>query len=609
MTVTTHSPVLIVLTPGGVPVSRDVQALFPQAEVHGLARRVAGVDRAFERTGEHLRELFLAGRPIIGVCAAAVLIRALAPVLDDKHAEPPVVAVAEDGSVVVPLLGGHHGAHALARRIAERLGGVAAITTAGDLRFGVALDNPPEGWTLANPDHYKAFAGALLAGASVRLEGEAAWLRDSRLPFAADARHVIRITDRVMAGGENTLVYHPRDLAVGVGAERGANADEVIALVRETLAANGLAEDAVAGLFSLDVKADEPAVHAAAVALGVPVRFFDAATLERETPRLATPSEVVFRQVGCHGVAEAAALAATGPGGDLIVAKAKTAGATCAVGRATGPLDAARIGRKRGRLAVIGLGPGALDWRTPEASAWLAEAEDVVGYTFYNDLVGTLPSSAVRHDFPLGQEELRARKALDLAAGGRTVALVSSGDPGIYAMATLVFELLDKAPTPEWQRVEITVVPGLSAFQAAAARIGAPMAHDLCLISLSDLLTPWDVILKRVEAAAIADFLIAFYNPVSRKRRTQLAESVAVLLRHRPADTPVVVARQLGRADEDVRVIHLDELTPDHADMLTLLLIGSSETRVVARADGGQWVYTPRGYAGKVGSALRETEA
>jgi cobalt-precorrin 5A hydrolase/precorrin-3B C17-methyltransferase len=382
----------------------------------------------------------------------------------------------------------------------------------------------------------------------------------------------------------------------------------VTALVRSTLVASGLAEAAVAGLFSIDVKADEVAIHEAAAALGVPVRFFDSVTLEAETPRLTAPSDTVFRRVGCHGVAEAAALAATGPEGTLIVPKVKTEVSTCAVARATAPLDASAIGKRRGRLAIIGLGPGKAEWRTPEASAWLAQSDDVVGYRLYNDLIGDLPPGAVRHDFPMRYEEARVTKALDLASEGRTVALVSSGDAGIYAVATLVFELLDKAPKPEWKQIEVAVVPGLSAFQAASARIGAPMAHDLCLISLSDLLTPWEVIEKRVRAAAEADFLIAFYNPVSRKRRHQLEDSVAILLEHRPPSTPVVLARQIGRAEENISVIRLDELTPDHADMLTLILVGSSETRVMERPGGGRWVYTPRGYAGKLGSSLQGDE-
>jgi cobalt-precorrin 5A hydrolase/precorrin-3B C17-methyltransferase len=197
--------------------------------------------------------------------------------------------------------------------------------------------------------------------------------------------------------------------------------------------------------------------------------------------------------------------------------------------------------------------------------------------------------------------------ALDLAAGGRDVALVCSGDAGIYAMATLVYELIDRggnqasgnqaSGNQDWPRVEIRGLPGVSAMQVAAARIGAPLGHDFCAISLSDLLTPWPVIERRLQAAAAGDFVIAFYNPVSQRRRSQLQAAKEILLRHRPAATPVVVARNLGRPGERVAVVALEALDIDAIDMLSLVIVGSSETRMVSRPDGGVWVYTPRGYA------------
>lgn len=596
-----EAPVFVVLTQAGLELARRVAAALPGAEVHGLAGRVPGADSRFANTTEHLRTLFAAGRPVVGVCAAGVLIRALAPLLADKRAEPPVLALAEDGSAVVPLLGGHHGGNALARRIADALGVAPAVTTAGDLRFGVALDDPPPGWTLANPEDHKAFAAALLAGATVRLEGEAPWLGDAALPWADGANLVIRTTERIVKGSPNTLVYHPAVLCVGVGCERGAAPEEVVDLVRRTLREHGLAEAAVAAVVSLDLKADEPAVHAAAAALGVPARYFPAARLEQETPRLANPSEPVFREVGCHGVAEAAALAAAGADGRLLVPKTKSARATCAVARAPAVVRPREIGHGRGSLAVVGLGPGDAAWRSPEADAAIHAATDLVGYTLYLDLLGPLAAGKVRHDYALGEEEARVRAALDLAAQGRDVALVCSGDPGIYAMAALVFELIEGGERRAWRRPVIAVVPGISALQAAASRVGAPLGHDFCAISLSDLLTPWSAIERRLRAAAEGDFVVALYNPVSRRRTRALAAAKEILRAHRPADTPVVLARNLGRAGEEVCVIDLDKLTPERADMLTLVLVGSSATRRVARGDGGCWVYTPRGYAAKAG--------
>ena len=511
--------------------------------------------------------------------------------------EPPVDRrLAEDGRAVVPLLGGHRGANALAEALGPiRSASSAAVTTAGDRRFGLALDAPPAGWMLGNPQDYKAFTAKLLAGAHVRLEGTAAWLQAGELPWHETGDLTIRVTDEADPGGENRLVYHPRQLALGVGCERGCAPEELIALAEGALAEAGLAAGAVGAVVSLDLKADEPAVHALAAALGVPARFFDRDALSAEDGRLATPSETVRREVGVAGVAEAAALAAAGPEGALIVPKRKGARSTCAIARAPGPLDPAAIGRARGRLAVVGIGPGTAAWRTPEVTAEVGAAEVLVGYQLYLDLLGPLTLDKELETYPLGAETERVERALALAAEGRRVALVSSGDAGIYALASLVFERLERAGRADWQRVEIAVAPGLSALQAAAARIGAPLGHDFCAVSLSDLMTPWEVIVRRLEAAAAGDFVVALYNPVSKRRRQQLPEALAILARHRPPTTPVVLARNLGREGERVRVVDLAELKAEEVDMLTLVLVGASETRRLTTGQG-LWVYTPRGY-------------
>jgi cobalt-precorrin 5A hydrolase/precorrin-3B C17-methyltransferase len=220
----------------------------------------------------------------------------------------------------------------------------------------------------------------------------------------------------------------------------------------------------------------------------------------------------------------------------------------------------------------------------------------VIGYRLYLDLLGRRIADKVRHEYGLGEEEQRVKTALDLAAAGREVVLVSSGDPGIYAMASLVFDMIEHADEPAWSRIEIEIAPGITALQAAAARAGAPIGHDFCAISLSDLLTPWQVIERRIEAAAGADFVIALYNPASKRRGWQLAKAREILLGHRDEVTPVVIARNLGRDGETVRVVTLRDFAPADVDMLTVVLIGSTATRVVPRADGRVWVYTPRGY-------------
>ena len=589
------APVFVVLTAEGGALARRLADALPGAQVHGRAGRFDHGETAFTDSTGHLRSLYLSGHPIVGVCAAGILIRALAPCLADKRAEPPVVALAEDGSAVVPLLGGHRGGNRLAHELARLLGVSPALTTAGDLRFGIALDDPPPGWRLANPQHAKAFMAALLKGAGVRLSGQAPWLSDAALPWSEAGPLEIVVGDDRAEGDDKRLIYRPQTLAVGVGCERGADAEEIRGLIVSVLQQSGLSEQSVALLVSLDVKRDEAGLQEAARMLGLPLRFFDAATLESEADRLANPSETVFRAVGCHGVAEGAALAAVGVTGTLVVEKRKSARATCAVARAPEPLHADRIGQSRGRLSLVGLGPGRWDWRSPEADAILAGADDVVGYAGYLDMLTARPEQSC-HAFPLGQERDRVAHAFELAAAGRHVALVCSGDAGIYAMASLALELLDASADPGWRSVALDVSPGITAMQAAAARVGAPLGHDFCAISLSDLMTPWAAIERRIEAAAEGDFVVAFYNPVSQRRRTQLPFARSILLRHRAPTTPVVLARNLGRADESVRITDLERLSVDEVDMLTLVLVGSSATRSFTRGDGSVAVYTPRGY-------------
>lgn len=589
---------LVALTADGARLARRIQDRLIQARVHGLEGRADDCDIPFTDTMGHLGQLFRQGHAIVGVCAAGILIRALAPELGNKRGEPPVLAVAADGSSVVPLLGGHRGANDLAQQVAKITEGSAAITTAGDIVHGVALDDPPPGWSLANPDAAKPVMAALLAGdlpTMVIEAGAPSWLEN--LPIDRDGSWMIRVSDRAIDPTADELLIRPPTLAVGVGCERDCDPAELLALIDETLSEAGLAREAVAVVTSIDVKMDEPAVHAAAQHLSAPARYFDAARLDAETSRLANPSEVVFREVGTHGVAEAAALAAAGPEGALVAEKRKSARATCAIARAEA-IDPATVGVARGTLSIIGTGPGDPAHRIAVTDGAVAQATDLVGYGPYLDLLGAAAADKNRHDFDLGAEEDRCRHALELAATGKQVALVSSGDPGIFAMASLVFELLDQRGNEAWWRVAISVHPGVSAMQLAAARAGAPLGHDFCAISLSDLLTPWPAIEARLQAAAQADFVVALYNPASRRRRRQLETARDILLAHRPADTPVVVARNLARPGEQVRVMPLAELSLDTVDMLTVVIIGNSQSRAIGSGEQ-VWAYTPRGYAAK----------
>jgi len=588
--------VIVLLGANSIPVAKKIISVLPGAQLYGLAGRTSDVDVSFTEFGTTLRELFANGTPIIGICATGILIRTLAPLLANKRQEPPVIAVAEDGSAVVPLLGGLNGVNNLARQIASVLDVKPAITTTGDIRFGIALEDPPAGYRLANPEYAKSFMSDLLAGHCVRLEGDAAWLRNSSLPIDQDAERVIQITEKPVVSTSARLVYHPATVAIGVTCtppppasrlrggvpDRAGWGSEEIALVEQMLADAELAPASVAGVFASTLDAANPALQAIADALNVPIRFFT-------TDEIAA----VMSQNNTADVAMAAALAASS--GRLVMQR-QLSGFNCAMAIAPLPIDINTTGKPRGRLAIIGTGPGGGDWMSPQVKEILRNATDLVGYSTYLGLVGSLGNGKRWHESDNREELARGQMALDLAAEGRFVAVVSSGDPGIYAMAAAVFEVLEREAKPEWQGIEIQVAPGISAMQAAAAKIGAPLGHDFCAISLSDILKPWSIIEQRITAAAQADFVIAFYNPVSKQRIWQLAETRNILLRYRHPDTTVVLARNLGRDGESVEVYTLEDLAPELADMRTVILVGSSKTRMIQRCDGSVWVYTPRRY-------------
>ncbi len=577
-------PAIIILGQNSQPIAKKISAHFPGSQIYGLIDRTNDTDINFSNFGETLRELFATETPIISICAAGIIIRSLAPLLSDKRAEPPVLAVAEDGSAVVPLLGGLHGVNDLAREIAAALGVQPAITTTGDIRFRTALLSPPQGYYLANPEDAKTFISNLLAGAKVRLEGAASWLSESNLPIAPDAKLTIRVTEKAIAPTPDCLVYHPQIVAVALTKLSNIEPEIAVSLVQQVLEKAGLAAASVAGFFALKQEMGNPALEAVSQYFKVPVRFFNLS-------ELVELDSIEFSE----NKAAQIALTAAGANSHLIESDRPNS-VNCAIALAAEPFDARAIGISRGKLAIVGTGPGGAPWMSPEVKEILREATDWVGYKFYLDLAGTLRFGQKRHDSDNREEIDRARFALDLAASGKSVAVVSSGDPGIFAMAAAVFEAIDFDAKPEWQGIDIRVAPGISAMQAAAAAIGAPLGHDFCVISLSDILKPWEVIEQRIAAAAASDLVMAFYNPISKQRIWQLARAIDILLQSRDTKTPVILGRNLGRPGQSVRVCTLGEFQPQDADMRTLVIVGSSQTRIIPRKYGDVWVYTPRRY-------------
>ncbi|KVE01812.1 precorrin-3B C(17)-methyltransferase [Burkholderia anthina] len=571
----TTPPAIVILGAGALDTARRIQARYPGARVHGLASRV-DADVPFDELGAHLRELYARGLPIVALCAAGIVIRCLAPALADKGVEPPVLAVAEDGSAVVPLLGGLTGVNAIAREIAACVGVAPAITTSGELRFGACVLNPPEGYALADLAQGKRFVSDLLAGASTRVDGAAPWLDEVALPRDAAAAHAIRVTPDAWRGARDELVIHPRSVVVGVAADAVHAAQALAVRIEAALDAQGLARLALAAIVAPASAIGDAALEEAASTLDVPLRFV-ASDGDRDRDAPADAATLLGR-----------ALRVTHTLRD------ESNGLACAV--ASQPVDPATLGRARGRLTVLGLGPGGAAWLTPAARAALADATDILGYTTYVNMAGPFRADQRVHGTDNREEMQRARHAFELAAEGRRVAVVSSGDPGVFAMAAAVLEALDEARNPQWAAVDLRVEPGISASLATAAQAGAPLGHDFCAISLSDNLKPWDVIETRLRHAAQADLVMAFYNPISRARPWQLDRALDIVRAHRAADTVVVLGRDIGRPGATLSTTTLGALRGEQVDMRTMVIVGSSTTRRFAIGNTREWVYTPRWY-------------
>ncbi len=597
----------IALTPAGVKIAKKLKSHYA-GNIISKSEKPLDADLFVDDIKAEIARLFANKTTIIGICSAAILVRSIAPLLQNKQDEPAVIAIDDLAEHVVPLIGGHSSSTLgngveIAQKCAKIIGGESIITTAGDKNFNIALDSPPKGYTLSNPQHYKSFMSKLLTNNQVSYPQELTWFASSNLPHHPDAELTITVSNQLPNNDEYRLTYCPKNIIIGAGCARGAKSGELISLIEAELAALNINHQAIAYIASIDVKSDEAAIHQVAQYFKVEARFFSAETLEGKSHLLKTPSDYVYKQVGCHGVSEGAALAAAGDNATLICPKVKSLNGTCAIAQSTAAITEFS-GKSQGRLYIVGMGPGQDSWRVPEATYMLEQAQDWVGYGLYIDLLGDIGKHKTHHQFALGEEEKRVRFALELAAKGSQVALICSGDAGIYAMAALVYELLDLnadkgGVSDAAKRVNVQMAPGISALQGAAARVGAPLGHDFCTISLSDLLTPWEAIEKRIHAAAKADFVISFYNPVSKKRRTQLAFAKQVLLKYRPNDCPVILASNIGRPNEKIRYVKLIDLNVDDVDMLTLVMVGSSNSVKFSRGNGQDYVYTPRGYSKK----------
>jgi cobalt-precorrin 5A hydrolase / precorrin-3B C17-methyltransferase len=560
----------------------------------------------------HLKNLWSAQRSIIFGLATGAAVRLIAPLLTDKTQDPGVVVIDPEGNYVISLCGGHvGGGDDLAIQLAQLLGATPILTGAAVAEGLPSLDclGNAFGWQRGQGD-WNAVSAAIAHGKPITVfqsAGTSLWQKGlpAHHPFQ-DAAHtevaqvVITATKPSPSTALEQVYWHPRVLWVGIGCERGTTQSLIAEAVQQAMHQNGLAIEAIAGVATLDLKEDEPGLLEFCQINNLPLTCFSAAKLQNIV--VPNPSSIVDAAVGTPSVAEAAALAAAQQVGMELLPQPPVLQVPKQVFRKVGEPGAVTVAiaqtelewtGRTGQLYLIGSGPGALEQMTPAALVAATQADVVIGYSLYLELLQSrFRPSQIIEPSPITQERQRAQRAIALARWGLTVAVVSSGDAGIYGMAGLVLEELQ---AQEWngKTPSVQIFPGVSALQSAASRVGTPLMHDFCAISLSDHLTPWEVIEKRLEAAAQADFVTAFYNPRSQVRVEQILQAQQIFLQYRNPQTPVALVRAAYRPDEEIQLTTLEKLNDAAIDMLTTVLIGNATTRIFQ-----DWVITPRGYLG-----------
>lgn len=558
-----------------------------------------GLD-SFDDLGAWTGERFADSDALVFIGATGIAVRAIAPHVRDKFSDPAVVSLDEAGQFAVPLLSGHvGGANDLAREVATAIGARAVVSTATDVNGLFAVDEwaRKQGLALVERQIAKEVSACLLDGGTVGFASDIAV--EGALPSGVEeGPHELGIKiglDTADCPFARTLHLVPRVVTAGVGCKRGTDAAALEAFVRAALANAHISPAAVARVASIDVKRDEEAILALARALGCEPKFYAAEQLAAVEGTFAS-SDFVKAAVGVDNVCERAAVAG---GAHLISGKEAHEGMTVALGQDEASVrfdegdDAAAQTADDRVLLVVGIGPGGGRDLTRRAYEALESCDVIVGYTVYTELLEKEFPDKEMLTTPMRREVERCKIALERAQGGERVAMVCSGDPGVYGMAGLCYELAGKYPS-----VDIEVIPGISAAFGGAAVLGAPLMHDFAVISLSDLMTPWEKIEKRLELAAEADFVICLYNPSSKKRAGYLRRACDILLRHKPASTVCGTVRNIGREGEESHVLTLGELRDTAVDMFTTVYIGNEQTMQL----GGSMV-TPRGYLQREGQA------
>ena len=567
------------------------------------ALRESGMEAEHTRSGESLTEYtekhFQKGDVLVFIGACGIAVRAIAPFVSDKSTDPAVLSVDEAGMHVISLLSGHlGGANAWAERIAGMIGAHAVISTATDLNglFAVDVFAGKNGLGIPDPEGIRLFSAGLLEAGEGTV-GVPETLCD-RIRFEDCQACGIRISQRKdslphccispYADADCTVQLVPRCLVAGMGCRKGVPAEALLGFLREVLEENGLREDALCTVATIDRKKDEPGLNQLCAELNLPMSVYSAEILGMQEGHF-SDSERVAEAVGVGNVCERACAAA---GADrILVPKTARNGMTAAIGIRDILLRLSRgnpsqNSRETGNgLWVVGIGPGSMDGMTREAWNILECSDCIVGYAKYIDLIRPVFPGKDYLSTPMTKEEERCRLALERAKKER-VSLISSGDPGIYGLAGLALTISEQYPD-----VPVRVIPGVTAASSGAALLGAPLTQDFAVISLSDRLTSWETIEKRLRSAAEADLGIVLYNPCSKGRPDSLSRAAEILIEILPGRIPVGIADRIGREGEQVRILTLEELPEAHADMFSTVFIGNSRTRVI---DGK--MITPRGY-------------
>jgi cobalt-precorrin 5A hydrolase / precorrin-3B C17-methyltransferase len=581
---TENSIAAFYVTSKGSRLARKIRGLFPELVTEKFSKR--GVQNAWNQ-----------GKTLIFIMAAGIVVRSLAALIKDKRSDPAVIVIDEAGRYAISLLSGHlGGANEKAREIARFLNGQAVITTASEVTGvtsidlwardrGLVIDDwkrlPGVGTRLLNTGFLKVYA-------DVEIDLPDDFVRESD-PAKAHAL----VTNRKYRAPKSAVYLRPRNLVVGIGCNSGTPSREIEETVHAVVDEHNLSFLSVGALATIDRKGEEQGLKLFASKYSFPLLCYGADELNRVTG-IAT-SQAAFKATGAKAVAEPAALLGAGTE-ELLVPKQKRGNVTVAVAQTRAPIviEERKAGgmatEKAGRIYVVGIGPGALEHLTPCAERAIRASDIIVGYRTYVNLIRDVIGDKVVSVTGMTQEVERCTRAIDLALTGKTVAVISGGDPGIYGMAGLVFELLRKRDTG-LPLPCVEVIPGITALSACAARLGAPIMHDFASISLSDRLTPWTLIEKRLDAAALADLVIILYNPRSKGRAGHITRAREIILRHRPAETPVGTVKGAMRDDERITLTTLGAMPIHDMDMETTVIIGNSETYTWQNR-----MITPRGY-------------